>query len=82
MSRSWVSFITELDPNRNGIKGVNEWPVYNATLGWWYGSDMVFTVNQSSYAEPDTFSGRGDAWLSENARDVYGTIDEEEGTSC
>ena len=72
MSRSWVSFITELDPNRNGIKGVNEWPVYNATLGGGVGSDMVFTVNQSSYAEPDTFRGEGIAWLSENARDVYG----------
>jgi hypothetical protein len=65
-----VNFITELDPNRNGIKGVNEWPVYNATLGDSVGCDMVFRVNQSSYVEPDTFRGEGIALLSEDARDV------------
>jgi carboxylesterase type B len=72
MSRSWVSFITELDPNANGVQGASTWPVYNATLGGGLGSNMVFTVNQSSYAEPDTWRGEGIGWISGNARDVYG----------
>lgn len=72
MSRSWVSFITELDPNMNGVDGVNTWPVYNASIGGGAGMNMVFSVNQSSYAEPDTFRGEGIAWISEHAKDVYG----------
>ena len=72
MSRSWVGFITELDPNRNGLRGVNEWPVYNATVGGGAGLDFVFTINGSSYAEPDTFRGEGIAFISENALSVYG----------
>lgn len=72
MSRSWVAFVTELDPNLNGVQGVNPWPVYNATTGGGAGWDMVFTVNETSYAEPDTFRGEGIAWISTNARDVYG----------
>jgi carboxylesterase type B len=72
MSRSWVSFITELDPNANGVEGVNEWPVYNASMGGGAGTNMVFSVNETSYPEPDTFRGEGIAWISEHAWDVYG----------
>lgn len=72
MSRSWVSFVTELDPNENGVEGAEEWPVYNVTAGGGAGMDMVFSVNETSYAEPDTWRGEGISWISANARDVYG----------
>jgi carboxylesterase type B len=72
MSRSWVAFITELDPNKNGIRGANIWPVYNTTTGGGEGSNIVFSVNETSYVEPDTFRGEGIAWISRNFRDVYG----------
>ena len=72
MSRSWVSFITGLDPNESGVKGAEKWPVYNGTKGGGAGANLVFTVNQSSYAEPDTFRREGISWISEHARDVYG----------
>ncbi|KAH7342187.1 Alpha/Beta hydrolase protein [Rhexocercosporidium sp. MPI-PUGE-AT-0058] len=68
MSRSWVAFVTTLDPNNHGLQGVNSWPVYNATTG----EDFVFTVNSSSFAEPDTFRAEAISWISENALGVYG----------
>ena len=71
MSRSWVSFITELDPNANGVEGASKWPVYNATAGGGAGMDIVFSVNET-FTEPDTWRGEGIAWISEHARDVYG----------
>ncbi|KAF4627757.1 hypothetical protein G7Y89_g10394 [Cudoniella acicularis] len=33
MSRSWVSFVTEGNPNANGVEGVPEWPVYDVLGG-------------------------------------------------
>ena len=72
MSRSWVSFIVDGDPNQNGVLGANVWPVYNATVGGGAGVNMVFSVNETSYVEADTFRGEGIAWISEHAKDVYG----------
>ena len=67
MSRSWVGFVTGLDLNANGVRGANEWPVYDIASGGGLGRNMVFTANESSYAEQDTFRGEGIAWISENA---------------
>ena len=72
MSRSWVSFVTELDPNEDGIPDADVWPIYNSTTSGGEGMNMVFTVNGSSYAEHDTFRGEGIAFVSENALSVYG----------
>ncbi|PMD37135.1 alpha/beta-hydrolase [Hyaloscypha variabilis F] len=75
MSRSWVSFISDLDPNNHRIEAVNTtWPVYNATEGGGLGINMVFTVNvtQRSYIEWDSWRGEGIAFINENALEVYG----------
>lgn len=75
MSRSWVSFIVDGNPNFHGIEGVETtWPVYNSTLGGGMGSNMVFTVNRTglSYIEWDSWRGEGIAFISENALGVYG----------
>jgi carboxylesterase type B len=72
MSRSWVSFIVDGDPNNNGVDGAASWPVYNSTEGGGLGINMVFTVNGSSYIEWDSFRGEGIAFINENALSVYG----------
>ena len=70
MSRSWVAFITQLNPNMNGCRGANQWPIYNTSSG--AGMDYVFTINGSSHAEEDTWRGEGIAFISDNALGVYG----------
>lgn len=68
MSRSWVGFITALDPN---VGREEEWPVYNATTGGGVGWDYVWSVNGSK-AEEDSWRGEGISWIGENALSVYG----------
>jgi carboxylesterase type B len=72
MSRSWVSFITDGDPNNNGVEGAAAWPTYNSTEGGGMGINMVFTVNGSSYNEWDSFRGEGIAFINQHALSVYG----------
>lgn len=76
MSRSWVSFIVDQDPNNNGLGrlGVKEWPVYNSSQGGGVGINMVFTVNvtEKGYIEWDSWRGEGIAFINENALSVYG----------
>lgn len=72
MSRSWVGFITQLNPNKHGLKGKNHWPAYNAMTGGGAGDDFVFTVKKSPHAERDTWRGEGIAWIGDNALAVYG----------
>ncbi|TEA12812.1 Lipase 4 [Colletotrichum sidae] len=52
MSRSWVGFITEGDPNVNGVTNVT-WPRYRVEEP----ENMGFDVNVSTiaYVEPDTY---------------------------
>jgi carboxylesterase type B len=75
MSRSWVSFIADGDPNNHGIDEVNTtWPLYNVSQGGGMGINMVFTVNitDRSYIEWDSWRGEGIAFINENALSVYG----------
>jgi carboxylesterase type B len=72
MSRSWVGFVTLGNPNCHGFRGVEEWPVFNATSGGGVGREFVFMVNGSSHAEVDGRRGEAIAFLSEHALDVYG----------
>jgi carboxylesterase type B len=71
MSRSWVSFITDGDPNNHGVQNTTSWPAYNSTAGGGLGINMVFTVNGSSYIEWDSFRGEGIAFINDNALSVY-----------
>lgn len=72
MSRSWVGFITGLDPNRHGLRGKNVWPVYNASAGGGVGENFVWTVEGESYMEADTYRAQGIGWVAENALEVFG----------
>lgn len=47
MSRSWISFVHELDPNRHGVAGAPRWPEYGCG-----GENLVFQAN-GSYVEKD-----------------------------
>ncbi|ETS85379.1 hypothetical protein PFICI_03404 [Pestalotiopsis fici W106-1] len=60
MSRMWVSFINDLNPNNHGIVGVKEWPLYNNTGG--FGQNFLF-VPGNSHAEPDTFRLAGTTYI-------------------
>ena len=42
LSRSWISFIHDLDPNGHGIPGLPVWPDYSLSK-----ENMVFRVNES-----------------------------------
>jgi carboxylesterase type B len=74
MTRSWVSFIADGDPNNHGIEASTKWPMYNSSQGGGLGINLVYTVNitNSSYLEWDSFRGEGIAFLVENALGVYG----------
>ena len=43
MSRSWISFVHDLDPNNHGIKHVPHWPEYSRSR-----SNFVFSVNTNT----------------------------------
>lgn len=70
MSKSWVAFIHDLDPNGHGIENANEWPPY--VLDGGLGKNFVWSVNESSFAELDTFRAEGIAFIIENAKKAYG----------
>ncbi|RDW67058.1 hypothetical protein BP5796_09807 [Coleophoma crateriformis] len=58
MSRNWVDFINQGNPNANGFANAIAWEVYNATVGGGVGRNMVLTATGdglSSYVEDDTF---------------------------
>lgn len=73
MTRSWVGFITELDPNKNGLEGVNTWPEYVLEGG--VGQNFVLTAEgdgSQSFAEVDDFRAEGIAFISANAKSQFG----------
>ncbi|KAH8668560.1 Alpha/Beta hydrolase protein [Xylariales sp. PMI_506] len=47
VSRSWISFVHDLDPNHHGVRGVPHWPEYSVNA-----TNFVFSVD-SSLVEPD-----------------------------
>ncbi|CRG83165.1 hypothetical protein PISL3812_00514 [Talaromyces islandicus] len=62
MSRSWVSFVHDLDPNNHGVQGIPNWPVYELDKDG-YGQDFVFETNATSHPEADTWRKEGIAYL-------------------
>lgn len=54
MTRSWVSFVYDLDPNHTALKGTPSWPKYKTKKP----KNMVFKAG-SSHAEDDTYRAEG-----------------------
>lgn len=73
MSRMWVSFVVNLDPNKHGIAGVPKWPAYDINDGLG-AQDMVFDANVTTlaYPERDTFRAEGIAFINEVAASQFG----------
>lgn len=68
-----MGFVTELDPNKNGLEGVNVWPEY--VLDGGVGKNFVFTVEgggNGSFAEADDFRADGIAFITANAKSQFG----------
>lgn len=73
MSRMWVSFVVNLDPNKHGIRGVPDWPAYD--IGDGRGAqDMVFDTNVTTlaYPERDIFRAEGIAFINKIAASQFG----------
>ncbi|KAL1649029.1 hypothetical protein SLS61_006552 [Didymella pomorum] len=73
MSSSWVSFVSDLDPNawrKGGVwSGTEEmWPVYDVEDP----RDYVFDANVTSHAEADTWRKEGIDLINANNLEVYG----------
>ncbi|KAH7013362.1 Alpha/Beta hydrolase protein [Ilyonectria destructans] len=68
-TRMWISFIHDLDPNNHGIRGVDKWPVYNATGG--YGENFHLTPKTFGVT-PDTFRLAGTIFINSVALEQYG----------
>ncbi|KAF2633661.1 alpha/beta-hydrolase [Macroventuria anomochaeta] len=73
MSSSWVSFVSDLDPNswREGgtWNGTEElWPAYDVANP----QDYVFDANVTSHAEADTWRKEGIDLINANNLEVYG----------
>ncbi|KAL3601460.1 hypothetical protein FPOAC2_05721 [Fusarium poae] len=60
VTRMWISFITEGNPNEHGLPSIPEWPVYKSGGG--YGQNFYFNPNGSS-VEPDTFRLAGTTFM-------------------
>ncbi|RDW80939.1 carboxylic ester hydrolase-26 [Coleophoma crateriformis] len=70
MSRMWVSFVHDLNPNGHGLPGYPVWPQYNAKTGG-VGYNYVFDANVTSYVEADDWRTPGMAFIAENARSQW-----------
>lgn len=57
MSKAWISFIHDLDPNNHGVQGTPHWPAYSNAQP----QNFVFDANVTSlaYTEADTFRSPG-----------------------
>lgn len=72
MSKSWASFIYDLDPNgfAGRYEGADAWPVYSLEEP----QNIVWDGNATgtlAYAEPDTFRAEGIQYILDHAK-VYG----------
>ncbi|KAK3669765.1 hypothetical protein LTR78_010338 [Recurvomyces mirabilis] len=59
MSRSWVSFVHDLNPNGHGVPHVPKWPAWQIENSAEVGSSFVFVAkandSRSAYVELDTY---------------------------
>ncbi|KAF4969011.1 hypothetical protein FSARC_3665 [Fusarium sarcochroum] len=69
VTRMWISFIHDLDPNEHGVADVPRWPVYKHGGG--YGQNFYFNPNGSSI-QPDTFRLAGTTFINSVAKEQYG----------
>ncbi|WXC46184.1 hypothetical protein QX201_005876 [Fusarium graminearum] len=69
VSRMWISFITEGNPNEHGLPGWPKWPVNKNGGG--YGENFYFNPNGSS-VQPDTFRLAGTAYMNSLASEQFG----------
>ncbi|KAF4465909.1 neuroligin [Fusarium albosuccineum] len=70
VTRMWISFINDLDPNKHGISGVEKWPTYKNGGG--YGENFYFNPNGSS-VQPDTFRLAGTSFMNSVSQEQYGS---------
>ena len=70
ISKTWVSFVHDLDPNswRKDNANVADWPKYSLEKP----EDFVFEVNKTSGPEADTWRKEGIDFINQNALAVYG----------
>lgn len=71
MSRMWVSFIHDGNPNNHGVQGYEEWPVYDIVQGGGIGQDYFFDAN-STHVEDDSWRAAGIAYLNTLWKVAYG----------
>ncbi|KAI5923679.1 Alpha/Beta hydrolase protein [Camillea tinctor] len=69
MSRMWISFVVDQDPNNHGISDIPEWPVYNNSLG--YASEFYFNT-ESPRAQLDNYRLEGTTFINAIQETQYG----------
>ncbi|GKU09056.1 unnamed protein product [Fusarium langsethiae] len=52
LSRTWASFVSELDPNNHGLDGYPVWPKWNTSQPVGVGSNMVFVADGKEGSGP------------------------------
>lgn len=65
MSKSWASFVNDLNPNGwiGRDANVTSWPAYTTANP----SNMVWDANVTSHAEPDTWRAEGIKLINDNS---------------
>ncbi|KAK4234233.1 Alpha/Beta hydrolase protein [Achaetomium macrosporum] len=69
VSRMWVSFIVDLDPNNHGVPGIERWPAYNNTDG--YGEEFYLHPERSG-VRLDNYRLEGTTFINEVQETQYG----------
>jgi len=65
MSRAWLSFVHDLDPNNHGISGLPVWPAYDSDDP----VNMVFRTGDNHmgpYIESDVYRSQQLRWWNEH----------------
>ena len=60
MTRCWISFVHDLDPNGHGVEEVEEWPVYARGE-----ENLVFEAERGSFVDGDTYRAEAIGYLNE-----------------
>jgi len=73
MSRMWISFVHDMDPNGHGVAGTPQWPLYRDE-GMGNGRNFVLDANVTGlgYAESDTWRAEAIQYLNDVAVSQYG----------
>lgn len=73
MSRMWISFVHDMDPNGHGVAGTPQWPLYRDE-GVGNGRNFVLDANVTGlgYAESDTWRAEAIQYLNDVAVSQYG----------